>query len=175
MNFVNFETGNFSQTALHQGGAIVTSPALNGAFSLQLARANSVAYAEIRASGSTYYNLPTAYYSFLFEFSSNPGEGGIVNFQDTASGYKAAIHLSSSDQLLFYNQNGTLLATGSTTLQPNTVYTISAMIGTGSNAAWQVLLNGNSQLSGTGNLGTTNNGSIKLGGNNPYNCIVLLR
>jgi hypothetical protein len=155
VNYVDFETGDFSQCASHVGGAIVTSPALDGTYSLQLLRSNSVANGEIRAGGTTYYNLPTVYYSFLFEFAFNPGDGSIVNFQDTASRYKAAIHLSPSDHLEFYNQAGTLLATGTTTLQPNTVYTISAMIGTGSNASWQVQLNGNVELSGTGNLGTT--------------------
>jgi hypothetical protein len=123
---------------------------------------------EIRQSGTTYYNLPTVYYSFLFEYASNPGDGSVVNFQDTASGYKASIHLSASDQLEFFNINGTLLATGNTVLQANKIYTISAMIGTGSNAAWQILLNGNVELSGTGNFGSSNNGSIKLGGDNPY-------
>ena len=168
VNFVNFETGDFSQAATHTGGAIVTSPALNGTHSLQLLRNNSVANAEFRQSGTAYYNLSTVYYSFLFEYASNPGEGGIANFQDAASGYKAALHLSSSDKLLFYNQAGTLLGTGSTTLQPNTVYTISAMIGTGTNAAWQIRINGNAELSGTGNLGSNNNGSIEFGGNSAY-------
>src|SRR5262249_12238068 len=93
VNFVDFETGDFSQAATHTGGAIVTSPILDGTFSLQLQRSNSVANYEIRQSSTTYYNLPTAYYSFLFEYTSNPGEGGIVNFLDTGSGFKAALHL----------------------------------------------------------------------------------
>jgi hypothetical protein len=168
LNLVNFESGDLSQTAGQTNAAIVPSPALNGNYSVQLNRNNSVSNVEIRQSGTTYYNLPTVFYSFLFEYASNPGDGSVVNFQDTASGYKAAIHLSPSDQLEFFNINGTLLATGSTVLQPNTPYTISARIGSGSNAAWQILLNGNVELSGTGNFGSSNNGSIKLGGDNPY-------
>ena len=168
VNFVNFESGDFSQTASQTNATIVTSPALNGQYSVQLNRNNSVANVEIRQSGTTYYSLPTAYYSFAFEYASNPGDGSLVNFQDNQSGYKAAIHLSPSDHLEFYDINGTLLATGSTVLQPNTVYTLSARIGSGSTAAWQVLLNGNVELSGTGNFGTLNNGSIKLGGDNRY-------
>ena len=168
VNFVNFESGDFSQTASQTNATIVASPALNGQYSVQLNRNNSVANVEIRQSGTTYYNLPTVYYSFAFEYASNAGDGSLVNFQDNQSGYKAAIHLSPSDHLEFYDINGTLLATGSTVLQPNTVYTLSARIGSGSNAAWQVLLNGNVELSGTGNFGTLNNGSIKLGGDNVY-------
>jgi len=173
VNSVNFETGDFSQLASHTGGSIITTPALDGAYSLQLQRSNSVANAEIRQSGSTYYNLPTAYYSFLFESTSNPSEGGIVNFQDTTSGYKAALHLSSSGKLLFYNVNGTLLATGTTTLLSGQAYTISAKIGTGSNAPWEIRINGNVEMSGTGNLGGNNNGSIRLGGNSAYTCTYL--
>src|SRR5207244_7408916 len=131
-------------------------------------RSNSVANAEIRQSGLTYYNLPTVFYSFLFQYASQTGEGGVANFQDTSSGYKAALHLSAAGKLLFYNINGTLLATGTTTLNPNQTYTISAKIGTGTNAPWEIRINGNLELSGTGNLGTNNNGSIKLGGNNAY-------
>src|SRR5262249_10727581 len=88
VNFVDFETGDFSQAATHTAGAIVTSPALAGTFTLQLQRSNSVANYEIRQSGTTYYNLPTVYYRFLFESTSNPSQGAIVNFQDTASGFK---------------------------------------------------------------------------------------
>jgi hypothetical protein len=168
VNFVDFETGNFSQTAAHTGGAIVPSPVLAGMFCLQLQRMNSVANCEIRQSGATYYNLATVYYSFLFEFTSNPGEGGIVNFQDTSSGYKAALHLSSADKLLFYDNSGLLLATGSTTLTGGQVNTISAKIGTGSNAAYEIRINGTVEMSGSGNLGAANNGSVKLGGNNTY-------
>src|SRR5262249_47940740 len=48
------------------------------------------------------------------------------------------------------------------------VYAVSAMIGTGSNAAWAILINGTVEMSGTANLGNTNNGSLKLGGNGAY-------
>jgi hypothetical protein len=168
VNFANFETGDFSQAASHVGGALVTSPALAGTYSLQLQRNGSVANYEIRQSGTTYYNLPTAYYRFLFEYTSNPGEGGVVNFQDTSSGFKAALHLSASGKLLFIDNTGAIIATGTRTLASGQIYTISAMIGTGSSAAWQVLLNGNVEMSGTGNLGSNNNGSLKLGGNSAY-------
>src|SRR5207253_11047512 len=125
INFVDFETGDFSQTASHVGGAVESSVVLDGHFSLQLLRSNSVANAEIRQSGTTYYNLPTVFYSFLFQFASQTGEGGVANFQDTASGYKAALHLSAAGKLLFYNINGNLIGTGTTTLNPNQTYTIS--------------------------------------------------
>jgi len=127
-----------------------------------------VANVEIRGNGTTYYNLPTASYSFEFGYTSSSGDGGIVNFNDTASGYKAAVHLNSSDQLIFDDINGNTVATGTTVLQPNRTYTISAVIGTGTNAPWVVSINGKVEMSGTGNLGTNNNGALELGGNDRY-------
>jgi PKD domain len=168
INFVNFETGDFSQTANHLNGAITSNPALDGNFSLQLFRSGSVAWAEIRQSGMTYYNLPTAFYSFLFRFISQSGEGGIVNFQDGSSNYKAALHLNTAGKLVFFDINGTPLAVGTTTLNPNQTYTISAEIGTGTNAPFIIRINGVVEMSGSGNLGVNNNGSILLGGKSPY-------
>ncbi|HLJ91862.1 MAG TPA: hypothetical protein VKU02_01585, partial [Gemmataceae bacterium] len=168
VNSVNCETGDFSQVATQTNATIVSSPALDGSYSLQLLRSNSVANAEIRGSSTTYYNLPTASYSFEFEYASSSGDGGIVNFNDTASGYKAAVHLNSSDQLGFYDINNNLLATGSTVLQPNQIYTISVVVGTGTNAPWVVSINGKVEMSGTGNLGTNHNGALELGGNRSY-------
>jgi len=168
VNLVTFETGDFSQCAAQTNAAIVTSPALDGTYSVQLNRNNSIANVEIRKNGTTYYNLPTAYYRFLFEYTSNPAEGGIVNFQDTASGFKCALHLSAANQLMFYDNAGTLQATGTTVLSSGKIYTIDAKIGTGSSAPWEVRINSVVEMSGTANLGTNNNGSIKLGGNVSY-------
>ncbi len=92
----------------------------------------------------------------------------MVNFQDTASGYKAALHLSAAGKLLFYDSNGNLVGTGATTLNPNQTYTLSAKIGTGPTAVWEIRINGIVEMSGTANLGPNNNGSIKLGGGSPY-------
>ncbi|HLJ91742.1 MAG TPA: PKD domain-containing protein [Gemmataceae bacterium] len=168
VNSVNFETGDFSQVATHTNATIVSSPVLDGNYSLQLQRSGTVANAEIRGNGTTYYNLPTASYSFEFGYTLNSGDSAVVNFNDTASGYKAALHLNSSDQLVFDDINGNPVATGSTVLQPNWIYTISAVIGTGTNAPWVVSINGNVEMSGTGNLGTNNNGALELGGNRAY-------
>ena len=51
---------------------------------------------------------------------------------------------------------------------PGQIYTLSAEIGTGSNAPWEIFLNGSLVMSGTGNLGTNNNGALELGGGNAY-------
>src|SRR5207248_8681506 len=135
-------TGDLSQTVLTDTpGTIVTSPALHGQYSLQLSRSNSIANAEIRQPDKTFYNLPTAFYSFLFQFASQSGEGGVANAQDTNGNYKAALHLSPSGRLIFYDISGNPLATGITPLNPNQTYTIQVKVGTGTNASFEVRVN----------------------------------
>jgi hypothetical protein len=129
-----------------------------------------VANYEIRQSGTTYYNLPTAYYSFLFEYQSPPNEteGSICNFQDTVSGIKSTLHLTLNHQLRF-GDLAQWMPTGNTVLSPGQVYTISVKVGTGTSAAWEVRINGKVEMGGTnGNFGANNNGSLELGGNLPY-------
>ena len=133
VNYVNFETGDFGQVAARTNGAIVSSPSLDGSYALQLQRNGSAANVEVRQSGGSYYNLPTAYYSFQFEYTTNSGEGGIANFQDTSGGFKAALHLSSTGRLMVYGATA-FLGTGSTTLNANQVYQITVLVGTGTNA-----------------------------------------
>ncbi|HLJ96422.1 MAG TPA: Ig-like domain-containing protein [Gemmataceae bacterium] len=177
INHVDFETNDFSQTAAHLNGTIVNSPALDGMFSLELLRNNSPAWAEIRQSGTSSYSVANAGYSFLFQYASQIAsqapDSGIVNFQDTASNYMAAIHLSPDGKLVFYDQAG-MHWTGTTKLIPNQTYLISAKIllnpSPNSMINWEVELNGLTEMSGTGSFNQYGqpNGSIKLGGNNPY-------
>src|SRR5204863_5508849 len=77
---------------------------------------NSIANVEIRQSGTTYYNLPTAYYQFLFGSTSQTSEGHTRNFQDTSRGFKSPTHLSAGDKPLFYDSRGTPRGTGSRAL-----------------------------------------------------------
>src|SRR5207247_451925 len=77
------------------------------------------------------------------------------------------LHLSPSGKLLFYDVNGNLLGTGTTTLNPNQTYTIGVRVGSSSNGGWEVRISGNLEMNGTGNL-DANNGSILLGGNSNY-------
>jgi hypothetical protein len=170
-NYVNFEGGSsdWSPVMSHSGATIDTSPDKvldpNGGYSLKLQRNNSVANATIGLGGTNAANLITAQYSFLFAYTSNTGEGVIANFQDSSGGYKAGLHLSTTGKLLFYDAAGSLVGTGTTTLNPNQVYSITATVGTGtSGAIWEIGIDGRVEMSGRGNLGMFFNGSINLGG-----------
>src|SRR5205807_1312861 len=47
VNFVDFETGDFSQLAAQSGAALASAPVLDGRFSLELLRFNTKAFAEV--------------------------------------------------------------------------------------------------------------------------------
>src|SRR5579871_1056084 len=191
INTVDFET---TQPSMTQNAPLVTSPALDPNIvdsmgvphALQLSRdasmGNGVAWAEIRGSDNSYYNVPTAYYSFLFQFASQTGEGGVVNFEDQYGMYKGALHLVpkgtnsngiQTGQLLFYDAQGNVAGTGTATLNAGQTYTISAMIGSGDTGAWEVRVTDSSsqtvieEMRGTAKLGA-NNGGLLLGGHDPY-------
>src|SRR5207302_8068827 len=73
-----------------------------------------------------------------------------------------------SGRLILYDINGSPLATGITPINPNQTYTIAVRLGTGTNAPFEVRVNGAVDMSGSGNFGNNNNGSIRLGGNSAY-------
>jgi len=174
-NIVGFETGDFSEVAAHTGSAIIpVTDRPSGKYALDLTRTGAVANAELRGLGAdgkpAYYNLPTAYYRFYLRPKTLPSssDSAVINFQDATSAYKVAIHITSTGQLAFYDNTPVLLQTGSTKLPTGQWSCIEAQIGTGSSASWAIRINTNPEISGSGNLGATNNGSIKFGGNAVY-------
>src|SRR5204863_9497825 len=86
---------------------------------------NSIANVEIRQSGTTYYNLPTVYYQFLFEYSCRRRHTGVLRDWGSDVCSNDVLHLSAADKLLFYDGSGTLRGTGSTVLQAGQVYVLS--------------------------------------------------
>jgi hypothetical protein len=171
VNFVNFETGDFSACASHTGPAsVVTSPVYDGTYAAGWARTNQTANFEIRQSGTTYYNLATAYFQFYFLYQalSPGGDSSIVNFQDGSSVYKCAIHINNQGKLVLYDFNGVIMGTGGSVLQGGIWYSIQAQVNTGASVSFIVRINGVQELNASGNLGSNNNGSVKFGGNVNY-------
>lgn len=110
-------------------------------------------------------NVATIYPRFFYRYATKPASGSEILFQSrtSADGVKFTLRLTSSGNLAAYDSAGTLLATGSTALAQDTWYRIEPKVGTGASAAWEVQLNGASEISGTGNLSTSNNGRLFLG------------
>ena len=172
INIIGPMCQDFSEFTIHTGSAIIpVTDAPSGRFALDLSRNNNTANAEVRGIGANgqpaYYNLQTVYYRFWIRWitlATNP-DSTLANFQDAASAGKCFLHLNSSGQVVFYDNGGTLVRTGTTQIAANKWTCIEAQIGTGAAATWAIRINGNPEISGTNNLGTTANGSIKFGGN----------
>jgi hypothetical protein len=127
------------------------------------------------AYASTDYFSPAANNVWLttaFQYTSNPSEGGIVNFLDNTGALKAAFHLTAANKLVFYDSTGTLQATGTTVLANGTVYTLQLMVGVNvpktTSGPWKAYINGVAEISGNNNVGNSVNGSVLLGGGNSY-------
>ena len=176
---VDFETGDFSQCALTSSSpspSILTVPVFQGKYAATIVRTAQTCNFEIRGNingqVTAYYNLGVVWYLFYFlaqQFPSS-GDSSVVNFQDTSSGLKGAIHVNSSGFPVYYDSAGTLIYNSSTKLSLQTWYAFGAKIGTGTGSIFEIQINGITDYTTNTavNVGTTNNGSIKFGGNSPY-------
>ena len=101
------------------------------------------------------YNAATAYYPFLFRYATKPASNSepLFTAASTTGANKFHIRINSAGNLSAHNRFGTLMATGSTVLAVDTWYRIDAKVGTGASAAWEVRIDGVSEISGTGDLG----------------------
>lgn len=76
---------------------------------------------------------------------------------------KFSVRLNSSGQLAAYSDGTTLLATGSTVLANDTWYRIEVKAGSGASAAWEVRINGTTEVSGTSTLSSSNTEWVRFG------------
>lgn len=177
VNFTGFEQGTDTAYEVNQttgsGFAYSSTTPHTGTYSLQqtLAADASTGYivlAGYDASGTAgAFNLATIYVQFYFRYATKPSSGSETifwAFEDTGGTQKFAIRLDSAGKLNIYNTANTQIGSaGATTLSANTWYKINVSVGTGAAANYEVLIDDASEFSGTANLNTNNNVSIRLG------------
>lgn len=173
VNFTGFETGDtvevgsgvgtqsFSTTTVRTGTyALRTNPTTTG---VSWRRVNGLAATGVTSA----YNSPTTYYTVYFRYATKPAANDeeILAFGGTGAEVKWTLRLDSDGHINAYDNNTALLdpGTGTTVLSANTWYLIEVQSGTGASGAYEVKINGTSEFSGTGNLGSPNNGTIFLG------------
>lgn len=118
--------------------------------------------------GMTIFNKATIYGKFHFRFPSGglPASGSepIVQCLTTGSNLKLEIRIDSSGNLSAYNSALTLLGTGATTLAPDTWYRIEIKCETGTSNAYELKIDGVTELSSSSaNLHATNHGTFRIG------------
>lgn len=158
LNFTGFETGDAVEGAFGGSGiaSVQSTTKRTGTYALRIngtALGTQVGQYNFQGIGSTglttSFNLADSYVTFYFRYATKPGSGSeeICQFL-TGSSYKLAVRINSSGNLLAYDVT-TLLGTGSAVLSADTWYRIEARCQPGTNGAWEVKIDGTSEISGT--------------------------
>ena len=153
-------TASFVTTPVNPGGSVYalrSSPNTTGVGHVEL---GSFSATGVNANLST--GTPTIYVTMYFRYVTKPANADeeIIQF---GAGTKFALRLNSGGNLAAYDSDLTLLATGTTVLAANTQYRLDISVGTGAAGAWEVLIAGVAEISGTGNLLATSNTRIFIG------------
>jgi len=116
-------------------------------------------------SANTDWNKANVYARFYFYCATAPGSGyeEIYSVYNGSGSLKMFCSINSSRQLGVYDRFGLHVATGTTALSLNTWYRIEVRSATGSSAAYEVRINGTTELSGTCDQSTSNSANALLG------------
>ncbi len=171
LNFTGFETGDNGE-GIVASGSIQTTTKRTGTYAFQAnpTTTNTANY-DFQGQDATgtrgVWDAATIYARFYFNYATKPASASEEIFiaQTTTLGTKFTIRIDSAGKLSAWDNTGTnqLGSTGTTVLSSGTWYRIEAKIGTGTTAAWEVKINGTTEISGTGDLRTINSGLIKVG------------
>lgn len=106
----------------------------------------------------------TLYHQFWFRYATKAAS----NWEEIAAtiastAYVLIVGLDSGGHLVVYDSTATLVATGTTVLSANTWYCIEIKSAKGASAAYEVRIDGTSELSGTCNQGASNLNVLALG------------
>lgn len=176
LNIIDFLTRDTAEAVASSGTVAIVS--LDSEHVLQ---ANPVTTANGRyrigshdVSGfKTNFSLATVYHTFEIRFTTLPGSASeeIAVCLATNQTLKLSLRITSAGKLQAYQSDGTtqLGSDGATTLTTDVWYRIAITCGTGTSASYSISLNGAVELSGTGSLGTLNNGFLGLGKYNDRN------
>lgn len=117
-------------------------------------------------TNSAAFNIATSYVQFWFRYATKPASNNeqLYVTQDTGGSTKLSLRLNSTGTIGVYGAADTLLGTSSTTLSANTWYKIEIQTGTSATVgAYELKINGSSEVSGTANLSASNAQDFRLG------------
>ncbi len=178
VNICGFETGDASE-GFSSGGTftVQTATVRTGTYALRTnlsaAQGGIISLSAIAADGTMALgNVATCYIRFYFLYATKPtsGQEEICSFQDVSQSGKAAVKLDSNGKLGMWSGVANLTqlgSTGSTALQASVWYCIEVKLGSGaSGVAWEIRINGISEISGSDTFNSSaNNGLWLIGAN----------
>lgn len=171
--FTGFETGDFVECATSSGTVSISStikrsgdyalrcnPATTGAGSVRLRGVSSAGIA------NTSFALATIWARVYVRLETIPAalNERLLTVADSSANNKLYMHLQNDGALLVYDSVGTLLGTSTTLLTTGVWYCLEVKCGShATDAAWEVRINGRSELSGTAALLAANVDRVILG------------
>jgi hypothetical protein len=168
LNLCGFESGASSERSTDSGTFSVQSTTKrtgNYALRINTSTTGFHRFNQFATDGNTTnMNAADVYVRFYMRVATAPAANTENVFQaHDNTNVKLELRLNSSRQLVAYDTALSVLGTGATALSLNTWYRIEVRVGTGAAATYEVKIDGVSELSGTGNLSTTNNARVDLG------------
>lgn len=159
LNYAGFETGDLTEFMNTAGTTLVQSTIVRGGIyalktDLTSSGTGTINLGAINANGqSAGTSKSTLYTKFHFLYTKKPVTGDEPIQYLTA---KFELRINSDCRLNFYNRSNSLLGTGSTVLQPGTWYRIELCTTAGSAGAYELRVDGVTELSGVGDFGAAN-------------------
>jgi hypothetical protein len=167
--FSGFELGESSLNddllAFNSNASFVTTTPKTGSY---CGRINLTSGKNSRFSLRTYdavgvssinFTVSYSYLQFYFKYATKPSgatPNEIFAITDSTDGVKIAIRINSDGKLCLYDSGGSIIGSaGSTALSSSTWYKINFKIDTGASAAYELKIDDNTELSGTGSFTNT--------------------
>lgn len=168
LNTISFETGTVAELFGPAGTySVVTSPVRNNTtYSLRVnPTTTGTGGGYLYGAGGGGFNIATGYATFYFRYATRPASSDEPIATSIAAGnpLKMELRINSSGNLAVYDSTSTLVATGTTVLAANTWYRIDLRSGNGTSAAYEIRIDGVTELSGTCNQGATNFNQVAIG------------
>lgn len=173
LNFCGWETGDSSEAQSSSGtNSVQTSVVRTGTYAF---RANPTTtavgnhrFAKHSTAGvaTTAFGVATLYHRFYFRIATAPAanEEQFYVVLDNGGSDKCYLTLNSSRNIKAYDNAGSLIGTGSTTLSTNTWYRIELQTSTGAGSTtFVVKIDGTNEFNTTANQLTNNHGSVRVG------------
>jgi hypothetical protein len=169
-----WETGDSQEVVTTSGTfSVQTTTKRTGAYALQSNPTTTavgyqqwrLANAWVAAASDAVLAHDTLYVTLYFQYATKPSSGDepLIEFRH-ASGVKADVRLDLNGNILMYNSAGTLLGTSSSVLTVSTWYRLDIKCGTSATVgAYEVKINGASEISGTGNLNAAQHSGFRVG------------
>lgn len=161
-----FETGDFStEQVIASSGSVAlnTVTTRTGVYSLRV-NPTLTGTGSVRIGSSASNNKPSVYYTFWFRYAARPASGEEILFQvlNTSALAKLEARLDSTGAIILYSFSPTLLG-ASQPIAQDTWHRIDVFAATGTTAAYEMRINGVTVLTGSANLSSSNNHSIRVG------------